>query len=456
MSRRTIRVLAGIAAAGITLTACGVGGGSDSDDTETQQRAGSCELSEEATSDEPVTGEVAGEITFQTTALKQDFSPYFETVIAEFEEMHPDVTVNWQDDPGDASFTQRLVTDAQSCQLPDVVNLNQITAYALYRENFLLDLDVKAPEIGDAFIPSVWDSLVMPGIDSHYVLPWYWGLTGIQTFNTALMERAGLDPSTPPTTIDEQFDAAAQIAETSGGEFFAFSANPMWRLPSDWQLMNVEITNEDETEFTFADDPAALHWTERMAELYQAGALPADTISSSDDPTTLYSQGRIVWGSTNASSLRFVQESNAEVYAATGVASLLSERGHAFQDGQLIAVPSTSDNPAAALAFAEYLLSPEKQSEFISDERISNFPSTEESLSIPKLTEITGDDALAQANRLSVELAQNAENAFIYAWSDAVNSAIIGEIQLAMQGDKSPQEALDAAQDKANDILSQG
>jgi multiple sugar transport system substrate-binding protein len=377
--------------------------------------------------DEALTGDIEGEITFQTTALKQDFSTYFEQVIAEFEAENPGVTVNWQDDPVDASFTQRLVTDAQSCQLPDVVNLNQTTAYALYQENFLLDLDVKAPGIGDDFIPSVWESLVMPGTDSHYAMPWYWGLTGLQTFNTELMERAGLDPSAPPATIDEQFDAAEQIAAESGGAFHAFSANPIWRLPSDWQLMNVEITNADQTEFTFASDPAALHWTERMAELYQAGALPKDTISSGDDPTTLYSQGSIVWGSTNASSLRYVEEGNPDVYATTGVAPLLSERGHAFQDGQLIAVPNTSSNPVTALAFAEYLLSPEKQSEFISDERISNFPSTAESLSIPKLTDITGDEALAEANRISVELAQDAENGFIYSWSDAVNSAIVGK-----------------------------
>lgn len=449
--RSLIRNITAVAVLGLSLTACGIGGGGDSD-----SKAGSCDLSSDATSKEALSGDVTGEITFQTTSLKQDFSPYFEKVISEFEKKYPGTKVNWQDDPGDATFTQRLVSDAQACKLPDVVNLNQTTAYALYKENFLLDLDTKAPGIGDEFIPSVWESLVMPGTDSHYVMPWYWGLTGIQVFNTQLMKQVGLDSTKPPTTIGELFDAAETIAAKSNGKFAAFSANPQWRLPSDWQQMDVKIMNDDESEFTFASDASALEWTERMAKLYQSGALPRDTISSSDDPTTLYTQGKIVWGSTNASSLRYVKEGNPATYNVTGVASLLDKHGTAFQDGQLISVPSTSKNPVTALEFAKYLLSADKQSEFISDPRISNFPSTEASLNIPKLTNITGNDPLSSANRLSVELAKKAENVFIYNWSDAVTSAVVSEVQLAMQGKKTPKEALESAQKKANDILSRG
>lgn len=453
--RHAARASASIAGLSMLLAGCGVGGGgnSASADGDSPAMAGRCELSEEVANDQPLSGEPSGTITFQTTALKQSFSPYFESLIAAFEEEYPDVTVEWQDDPGDAEFTQRLVTDAQACDLPDVVNLNQTTAYALYREGFLLNVSTKAPDYGDEFIPSIWDSLVFPGSEDHYVMPWYWGLTGLQTFNTELMTQVGLDPASPPKSVMEQFDMAATVAENSGGDFYAFAANPAQRVPSDWQLMDADVINEDETEFTFADDPKILEWLEKYAEVYAAGALPRDTLSSDVDVTQLYSAGDVVWGSTNASFLRYVQETNPATYEVTGVAPLLDERGTAFQDGQLIGIPSTSDNPVAALAFAQFLLSPEWQTTFVEDERISNFPSTSESLDIPKFSDFSGGTPLDRANEISVDLATDASNTFIYNWSDAVNSAVVSELQLAIAGDKPAAEALQDAEDSANEIL---
>ncbi|MFE7408022.1 extracellular solute-binding protein [Isoptericola sp. NPDC057559] len=440
-----------LVAPALLLAACGIGGGSGGGDAATM--AGPCELSDEVTSGEPVTGEPQGEIVLQTTALKSSFSEYFDGVIDAFEKKYPGVTVTWQDDPGDATFTQRLVTDAQSCALPDVLNLNQTTAYALYKENFLLDLSTAAPDAGADFIPSLWDSMTFPGSDHHYVMPWYWGLLGIQTFNTDLMTKVGLDPSTPPTTIMEQFDQSAAVAEGSDGQAYAFAANPFTRVPSDWQFMDAAITTEDESEFTFADDPKVLAWVQKYAELYRDGALPKDTLSSDVDVTQLYSAGDVVWGSSIPSYLRYVQETNETTYGKTGVAPLLDARGAAIAESQLVAVPSTSKNPATALAFARFLLDPENQKAFVSDERVSNFPSTTDSMDIPKFTDISGDTPLDQANRLSVELSQEATNAFIYNWSDAVQSAVVSELQLAISGKKGAQEALDAAQEKANRIL---
>lgn len=444
--------------AGLALSACGVGGGTTSSTSNGQPaaKAGRCDVNAKVVAGTPLTGTPKGQITFQTTALKADFSPYFEKVIADFEQANPGTSVKWQDDPGDSTFTQRIVGDAQACTLPDVVNVNQITGYALAKENFLVDVDKSAPEASRAFIPSLWSSLEMPGLTGHFVMPWYWGLTGLQTFNTDLMKKAGLDPASPPKTVFEQFDLAEKVAKAAGGKYYAFSANPIYRLPSDWQLMKVPVTNADQTKFTFADSPKAVEWVTRMAKLYADGALPKDSISSPDDPTVKYTQGTLVWGSTNASSMRAVEQGNPKVYAATGVAPLVDALGTAMEDGQLIGVTSTTKNPVTALAFARYLLSPQVQSTFISDPRIQNFPSTTESLKIDKLTKITGTDALAQANRIAVGLAQNARNAFIYPWSDAVNTKIVSEVQLAMQGKKTPAKALKDAQDAANLILAKG
>ncbi|MFT3970090.1 MAG: extracellular solute-binding protein [Micropruina sp.] len=434
----------------VSLAACGVGGGGGASSA---AKAGNCTLSDEVSNDKPLTGTPSGEITFQTTALKQSFEPYFNDLIKAFEAKYPGTKIKWQDDPGDASFTQRLVTDAQTCQLPDVVNLNQQTAYALFRENFLLNFSKKAPDYGKEFIPSIWNSIKFHGSDDHFMLPWYWGLTGIQIYNKALFTKAGLDPAKPPTTVMEQFDQAAQIAKNSKGDFFAFTANPASRVPSDWQVMDAQIMNADQTQFTFAQDQKVVQWLTRLAELYKAGAMPKDTLSSDADVTKLYSAGTVTWGSNVLSFLRYVKDTNEKVYDTSAVAPLLDARGKAFQEGQFISVASTSKNPVTAMAFAQFMLTTDWQAKFVADERVAIFPSTPEAFKIPKFTKIDTTTPLGQATKLSVDLAQTAENTFLFNWSDAVQQAVVAELQKALAGSKSPQDALDAAQKAANDVL---
>ncbi|AAT89994.1 hypothetical protein Lxx23460 [Leifsonia xyli subsp. xyli str. CTCB07] len=52
-----------------------------------------------------------------------------------------------------------------------------------------------------------------------------------------------------------------------------------------------------------------------------------------------------------------------------------------------------------------------------------------------------------------MELAKKAENVFIYNWSDAVNTAVAGQLQLAISGKKDSAQALKDEQDKANSFL---
>lgn len=442
--QRTLSIAAAAATLAVLSACTGDAGG---------ERVGRCAIADEFAAGTPVDATPSGEITFQTTALKASFSEYFTELIEEFEATYPGTTVTWEDDPGDGSFATRLVADAQACSLADVVNMPLATAGGLREQGFLADLDAASPGIGDNFIPSLWDSLVLPGDDHHYVLPWYWGLIGLQTYNTELMQRAGLDPEQPPTTFEELFDAADQVAERSNGEFSAFSASLGLRLPLEWQLQEAEVIADDGSAFVFADDPAVQEWTERMTRLALAGGIPKDSIASDDEPTALFTQGATVWGSPNASSLRYVQEGNPGVYEHVGVSSLLDRRGTAIAEVQTIGVPSTSTNPATAIAFARFLLDAEQQNRFISDPRIQNFPSTTESLGIPKLTDITGTAPIDEANRLAVDLADEAEIVTIVQWSDAVANAVNAELQLALTGKKAPREALQAAQDAANRVI---
>ncbi|NGO10333.1 extracellular solute-binding protein [Streptomyces sp. HC44] len=455
-ARRLTRSLTCLVALSLTAAGCGLSGGSGGGDGDAT--VGNCKVDKGNIGSGKLSGDVKGKITFQTTNLKKDFGDFFNGVIKDFEKANPGTSVKWIDDPGDATFTQRNVADAQACTLPDVLNLNAETATALTKHGYLLNLGVKDPSSGKPFVPAFWKSSTMKdskGASVHTVFPWYTGGV-LLTYNTEMLEKAGIDPAKPPTTMFGLFADYEKIAKSAKGKYYATMANPIWRIPADWDQMDIKTLSADGKSATFADDPRTTEWVAWMAKLYKEGAMPKDSLSSSNDPSTPYSQGQVAYGSTNPSFVRFVQQNSPSVYAKTGVGQQpFDALGHTTGAPQYIAAASTSKNAPTALAFAKFLTNAENQTAWCKDPKVVIFPTTSESLDDPFFQNATGDDPFSQARKLVAEQLKTA-TAYQTVISPAVQKAIVSQVQLAMQGKKSPEQAVKDAQEKANELLKQG
>jgi multiple sugar transport system substrate-binding protein len=441
----------------LTAAGCGLSGssgGSGSGDA----TAGACKVDKANVGSGKLSGDIKGTITFQTTNLKKDFGGFFNGVIKAFETAHPGASVKWIDDPGDNTFTQRTVADAQACTLPDVINVNSETATALTKAGYLMDLGVKDPDVAKPFVPSFWKSATFEdasGKAIHTTLPWYTGGV-LLTYNKDLLEKAGIDPAKPPTTIFGLFADYEKIAKSAKGKYFATMANPVWRIPADWDQMNIKTLSADGKTATFADDPRTTQWVAWMAKLYKEGAMPKDSLSSSNDPSTPYSQGQVAYGSTNPSFVRFVKQNSPSIYAKTGVGQQpFDALGHTTGAPQYISVAATSKNAPTALAFAEFLTNAENQTAWCKDPNVVIFPTTSASLDDPFFQHVTGNDPFAEARKLVAEQLKTA-TAYQTNLSPAVQNAIVSQVQLAMQGKKSPEQAVKDAQAKANELMKQG
>ena len=304
----------------------------------------------------------------------------------------------------------------------------------------------------------MWKSSVFTdpeGAKVHSAYPWYSG--GIaQTFNVDLMRKAGLDPAKPATTVLGMFDDALKIAKVSDGKYYATVANPTWRIPADWQQMGIQVLSADGKSFTFADDPKAVAWVEAMTRMYKAGAMPKDSLSSNQDASTLYAQGKLVYGSTNPNYLRFIQQNNPSVYKKTGVARyMLDDLGHTVGAPQYISVAATSKNAPTALSFAQFLTNAQNQLTWAKDPNVVIFPSTTASLDDPFFQSVKGTDPFSEARKIVAEDRKTA-TADEIALSPGELNAITAQVQLAMQGKKSAEDALKEAQSKADELLKQG
>lgn len=441
----------------LTLTAagCGLSGGGSGDGDAT---AGGCKVDKGNVGSGKLTGDVKGTITFQTTNLKKDFGDFFDGVIADFEKAHAGAKVKWIDDPGDNTFTSRTVADAQACTLADVINVNAPTATALTKAGYLLDVGTKDPDASKPFVSSFWKSATFKNADGkaiHTTLPWYTGGV-VLTYNKDLLAKAGIDPAKPPTSIFGLFADYEKVAEAGDGKFYATMANPVWRIPADFDQMGIKVLSSDGKSAVFGDDPRTTQWVEWMAKLYKAGAMPKDSLSSSNDPSTLYSQGKVAYGSTNPSFVRFVKQNSPSVYDRTAVGQQPYDALGVASAGapQYISVAATSKNAPTALSFAEFLTNAENQTAWCKDPAVVIFPTTTESLSDPFFQNVTGSDPFSQARKLVADQLKTASTNQTNL-SPAVQNAIVAQVQLAMQGKKSAADAVKDAQEKANELLKQ-
>lgn len=399
------------------------------------------------------TGKVAGQITFRTLQLKPMFTSYVQGVIDSFEKKYPDVKVKWEDVPGDG-YNEKIVADAQAGALPDVVNLSTDSFQLLGDRGMLADVAKLDPEVAKDYVPGAWEQFKLPGKGgSVFAYPWY-VTPEILTYNKDLFEKAGLDPAKPPTTVEQFFDYAEQIAAKSEGKYSAFMADPKSRLPGDWQKMGVPILNEKQDRFTF-DTDKAVAWVERMKDLYAKGAMPKESLLKQDDINQLYGGGKIVFGPGSPGFVKDIKQNAPKIYANTQVANAVTGTlGHIGIYAQSLGIKKDTKHMDAATEFAKWLTNGPNQVEFAKNATI--YPSNATGLADPYFADKgDGRDAETLARAVGAEQLKTAEldaNTPVQ-WTNQVGDVVVREMQKAITGEQDAKTAVKKAQEEANKLL---
>lgn len=395
----------------------------------------------EAEVDADSSGEVTGEVTLQTWALKPNFTEYVEGVIAGFEKQYPGTEVTWLDQPGDG-YSEKVLSQAAAGELPDVTNLPPDFALSLAREDMLTDITGVDDTLEDTYVPGALEAYQYAGIEGTFGYPWYL-TTDLNYWNTEMFENAGLDPATPPTSLDELV-AQARTMKDATGEYL------MSRKPGlgDFVAEGLPVLSDDGTEFVF-NTPEAAALLDVYRGAYADGLMADDVLTDAYlGNSQLFTEGKVAWSTGGGNFINSVLENNPSL---EGKITSSPYMGATPLYVQGLSVSKQSANLPTAVALAQFVTNAANQEAF-SAEVPGVFPSTAASQQDPELAESDGTPqgeakAIAHRNLTTAHVLQPVEV------TEAMTTIVNQQFAAAIAGDKSSREALDAAVEECNKLL---
>ena len=282
------------------------------------------------------------------------------TLIPEFEQQNPNITVNAVPYPYDG-FRQALLTALAGGSGPDLARLDIIWSPEFAAQGVLAQLDTVMPDfktLADATFPG---SLSTNAYQGHY-----YGLpldtnTRILIYNQDMLTKAGI--SAPPATMDDVSADCAKVKTLGDGNFlFSDGGTSGWNvLPWIWSFGG-DITDPTYTKATgYVNGPKTVAAFEFLAKMVSSGCFSDGFVGSGIDTWGGY------FGGTIGSMLEgpWLYPTAASQYPDFKVNAALMPAGDggsiSVVGGENIVMFNTTANQDAALKFLRFTQSQDYQ-----------------------------------------------------------------------------------------------
>ncbi len=370
-------------------------------------------------------------------------SPMMTMFRDQFQELHPNITIDFQGVPAE-EMTDRLTTQIAGGNPPDTAFVDQSAVVDFASRNALLDLSpyveksaaVKRDDYVGAFLDAVlWD-------DTMYGLPYDGETTGL-FYRKDLFEAAGI--AEPPKTWDE-LEAAAQALTTDGQYgyiMFAPEAAYYW-YPFLWQNGG-ELLSEDGKEIRF-NSPEGKEAAEFYVGLAQYS--PPDYFNSNSyDGRVAFATGQVGMYVAGAWFAGVLDDEFPDIKGTWATAPLPQRKRCATTiAGDALALPALGKNHDAAWKWIEFLSAPRNMARWTLGtpaEPASLLPPRTSLLEDPRIFEVN-PILRGFAEQMACGVTNGAPNPRYgeveTALNDALGRAIYGEIDAATALDEAAME----------------
>ena len=384
------------------------------------------------------------ELQFWTIQLSPKFDPLIRSMLKEWEQRHPGISVRWTDLPF-GSVERKLLAAVFARRAPDVVNLNPLFSANLASKGGLLPLQQRlTPKVRSTYLPRLLKAAEQDG--ELYALPWY--LTArITLANEHLLKQAGY---TRPPQHWEEVPAYAKAMKQRTGRYALFVTvvpDGSAELLESMVQMGVQLLDaQHRARFNSPEGRRAFaFWT----DLYRDGLLPREVVSQGfRRAIELYQSGELAQLASGAEFLGTIETNAPKVAALTApYPPLTGADGAANVAVMNLAVSRQSRRPKLAVDLASFITNPTNQLRFARAARV--LPSSSPALNELELeledamSDANGPSLVGEARLLSAETLQRAR---VLVPADPgikrLQAIVYGQLQRAMLGQLSSDEAL--------------
>lgn len=363
-------------------------------------------------------------------------------VIAAFEAENPDITV----EPtryAYSDFKTALLTAISSGEVPDVARLDIAWVSEFADQGALVQLDGNMP----GFEEIIADTFPGP-LSTNFWKGHYYGLpldtnTQVLLWNKSVFEEAGI--SAPPATMEEFADIACTVNRTASEDRYGYAQGGtyFWAPAPIFYAMGGKVTDEEITTATgYVNSPESVAAFTMLKELYDQSCMSPNLLGGGIATDAGHAEGTYAMIIDGPWMVDIYKNNypDFEVNFApipTGPDGMTSS----VVGGEDVVVMEGTANQEAAMKWAAYLLSPEAQKMMA------------EVGQMPTLVSLVGDPAMPSYFNVFQEQLKTAQARVPHPrWSD-MDNAINNAYQRILNGDQTPQEALDQAAEEIDALL---
>lgn len=278
-------------------------------------------------------------VTFWTLQMN-DFAPYMNNLIKNFEKENPNIKINWIDVPF-SEGEKRTLAAVLSDTPPDLINLNPDFSSLLAQKGVLEEINENDAE---QYKTSIVNALKYN--NKLYALPWY-ATSAITIYNKAIFDELGL-------SVPTHYEEIAEISKLTKNHKDIYTFMPtitendtMYKILNKYGINSASgiKTEQSVRIFNFYKD------------LYQNNLIPKETITQTQrEALEKYMSENILLITSGANFLNLIKENAPNIYKKTDIApQIKGSLGQNDFSCMNLVIPKKSRNKQSALKFALYL-----------------------------------------------------------------------------------------------------
>ncbi len=376
-----------------------------------------------------------------------------EGLVADFEKLHPDISIQPVYTGDYATTVTKALTAFRGGNAPQIAVIGDIEAYSLIDAGAILPVsDLANDQAGKAWIDGFYPAFIRKIQGKVWGIP-FQRSTVVLYWNKQAFQQAGLNGDTPPANWQQVVDFGQKLVIRDG------NAVKQWgiEIPSTpigyWTFQGIAATNGSHldngkgTAVTF-NTPAnveALTWLTDLAQKYQVS--PKGAITWSTTPQD-FIDGKTAMMVTTTGNLATVRE-NAKFPFGVAMLPEKTQRGSPTGGGNLYLFNGTSPaQQQAAVTFMRWLSAPEQAARWsIATGYVATSPAAWETATMKEYAA-----KVPQATVAREQLKYSQPELSTYN-SVQIQELLNRAVEAAVTQGKTPAQALESAQKQADRLL---